>query len=48
MSKKNYACTIAKAESALDLSPNNKDALAKKRKAQETQQKLKESGFNIH
>lgn len=48
MSKKNYACAIAKAESALDLSPNNKDALAKKRKAQETQQKLKESGFNIH
>lgn len=48
MDKKNYACAIAKAESALDLSPNNKDALAKKRKAQETQQKLKESGFNIH
>lgn len=48
MNKKNYACAIAKAESALDLSPNNKDALAKKRKALETQQKLKESGFNIH
>ena len=48
MGKKNYACAIAKAESALDLSPNNKDALAKKRKALETQQKLKESGFNIH
>jgi len=48
MVKKNYACAIAKAESALDLSPNNKDALAKKRNAQETQRKLKESGFNIH
>lgn len=47
MTKKNYACAIAKAESALDLSPNHKDALNKKRKAQETQQKLKESGFNI-
>lgn len=47
MIKKNYACAIAKAESALDLSPTNKDALNKKRKAQETQQKLKESGFNI-
>ncbi len=47
MFKKNYACAIAKAESALDLSPANKDALSTKRKAQETQQKLKESGFNI-
>jgi tetratricopeptide (TPR) repeat protein len=47
MIKKNYACAIAKAESALDLSPDSKEALAKKRKAQETQQKLKESGFNI-
>jgi serine/threonine protein kinase len=47
MIKKNYACAIAKAESALDLSPGNKDAQSKKRKAQETQQKLKESGFNI-
>jgi serine/threonine protein kinase len=47
MIKKNYACAIAKAESALDLSPESKEALAKKRKAQETQQKLKESGFNI-
>jgi serine/threonine protein kinase len=47
MLKKNYACAIAKAESALDLSPENKNALTKKRKAQETQQKLKESGFNI-
>jgi serine/threonine protein kinase len=47
MIKKNYACAIAKAESALDLSPTNKDALNKKRKALETQQKLKESGFNI-
>lgn len=47
MLKKNYACAIAKAESALDLSPGNKDAQAKKRNAQETQQKLKESGFNI-
>ena len=47
MLKKNYACAIAKAETALDLSPNNPQALAKKRKATETQQKLKESGFNI-
>ena len=47
MLKKNYACAIAKAETALDLSPNNPQALAKKRKAMETQQKLKESGFNI-
>lgn len=47
MLKKNYACAIAKAESALDLSPNNPQALAKKRKAMDTQQKLKESGFNI-
>jgi hypothetical protein len=47
MLRKNYACAIAKAETALDLAPKNPQAIAKKRKAMETQQKLKESGFNI-
>lgn len=47
MIRKNYACAIAKAETALDLAPKSQEALAKKRKALETQQKLKESGFNI-
>jgi citrate lyase gamma subunit len=47
MDKKNYSCAIAKAESALDLSPGHKQALAMKNRAQETQRKLKESGFTI-
>jgi tetratricopeptide (TPR) repeat protein len=45
--KKNYSCAIAKAESALDLSPGHKQATAVKNRAQETQRKLKESGFTI-
>lgn len=45
--KKNYACAIAKAESALDLDSTNKAALALKTRAQETQRKLKETGFTI-
>ncbi|ACE84766.1 serine/threonine-protein kinase [Cellvibrio japonicus] len=47
MEKKNYSCAIAKAESALDLAPGHRQALALKQSAQETQRKLKESGFNI-
>lgn len=47
MSKKNYSCTIAKAESALDLDASNANALALKLKAQETQRKLKETGLII-
>jgi len=47
MGKKNYACAIAKAESALDLDSTNKAAIALKTRAQETQRKLKETGFTI-
>lgn len=47
MTKKNYACAIAKAESALDLDANNKKAKELKSLAQETQRKLKETGFTI-
>ena len=47
MSKKNYSCTIAKAESALDLDAANANALALKLRAQETQRKLKETGLII-
>lgn len=47
MEKKNYSCAIAKAESALDLAPGHRQALTVKQRAQETQRKLKESGFTI-
>lgn len=47
MNKKNYSCAIAKAESALDLDTDNKKAQELKRLAQETQRKLKETGFTI-
>lgn len=47
MNRKNYSCTIAKAESALDLDSGNEKAMAIKLKAQETQRKLKETGFII-
>ncbi len=47
MERKNYSCTIAKAESALDLSPGHAAALALKRRAQQTQQQLKETGLRI-
>jgi hypothetical protein len=47
MKKKNYACAIAKAESALDLDAANKQAKELKMLAQETQRKLKETGFTI-
>lgn len=47
MNKKNYSCTIAKAESALDLDAANAKASALKLKAQDTQRKLKETGFSI-
>ncbi|HWV15915.1 MAG TPA: protein kinase [Cellvibrio sp.] len=45
--QKNYSCAIAKAESALDVMPNNAEAIAIKTRAQETQRKIKETGFNI-
>lgn len=45
--QKNYSCAIAKAEAALDLSPNNSEASAIKNRAQETQRKIKETGFTI-
>jgi tetratricopeptide (TPR) repeat protein len=47
MDKKNYACAIAKAESALDLDASNVAASAFKTRAQDTQRKLKETGFTI-
>ena len=47
MTKKNYACAIAKAESVLDLDAGNKKAQELKTLAQETQRKLKETGFTI-
>jgi len=47
MTKKNYSCTIAKAESALDLDASNTKAQALKLKAQDTQRKLKETGLII-
>ena len=47
MKKKNYACAIAEAESALDLDSANKQAKELKTLAQETQRKLKETGFTI-
>ncbi len=47
MNKKNYSCAIAKAESALDLDTDNKKAQELKILAQETQRKLKETGFTI-
>jgi len=45
--QKNYSCAIAKAEAALDVIPNNANALAIKNRAQETQRKIKETGFTI-
>lgn len=45
--QKNYTCAIAKAEAALDLLPNNPEAIAIKSRAQETQRKIKETGFTI-
>ncbi len=45
--KKNYSCAIAKAEAALDVMPNNPKAIAIKTRAQETQRKIKETGFTI-
>jgi regulator of sirC expression with transglutaminase-like and TPR domain len=45
--QKNYSCAIAKAEAALDVMPNNADALAIKKRAQDTQRKIKETGFTI-
>lgn len=45
--QKNYSCAIAKAEAALDLVPDHAEAVAIKRRAQDTQQKLKTTGFTI-
>jgi hypothetical protein len=45
--QKNYACAIAKAEAALDVIPNNAEAMAIKTRAQDTQRKIKETGFTI-
>lgn len=47
MEKKNYSCTIAKAESVLELDANFAAANKLKKQAQDTQRKLKESGFTI-
>ncbi len=47
MDKKNYSCAIAKAESVLELDAGYQAAEALKNRAQETQRKLKESGFTI-
>lgn len=45
--QKNYSCAIAKAEAALDLMPNHPNAIALKTRAQDTQRKIKETGFTI-
>ena len=45
--QKNYTCAIAKAEAALDIVPNHAEAVALKTRAQETQRKIKETGFTI-
>ncbi len=47
MEKKNYACAIAKAESVLELDADYQPAATLKNRAQETQRKLKETGFTI-
>ena len=47
MNKKNYSCAIAKAESALELDNTFQPAMKLKNRAQETQRKLKETGFTI-
>ncbi len=45
--KKNYSCAIAKAESVLELDAGYQPATELKMRAQETQRKLKETGFTI-
>ena len=45
--QKNYTCAIAKAEAALDVIPNNAEAIAVKTRAQDIQRKIKETGFTI-
>lgn len=45
--QKNYTCAIAKAEAALDVTPNNAEAIAIKTRAQDIQRKIKETGFTI-
>ncbi|WP_053094238.1 serine/threonine-protein kinase [Cellvibrio sp. pealriver] len=47
MTKKNYSCAIAKAESAMELDAGNKQAEALRVRAMDTQRKLKETGFTI-
>ncbi|MDR7088033.1 serine/threonine-protein kinase [Cellvibrio fibrivorans] len=47
MAKKNYSCAIAKAESVLELDAGYQPATTLKSRAQETQRKLKETGFTI-
>lgn len=47
MAKKNYSCAIAKAESVLELDAGYQPATKLKGLAQETQRKLKETGFTI-
>jgi hypothetical protein len=47
MDKKNYSCAIAKAESVLELDADYQLATKLKNRAQETQRKLKETGFTI-
>jgi tetratricopeptide (TPR) repeat protein len=47
MDKKNYSCAIAKAESVLELDAGYQPATKLKGLAQETQRKLKETGFTI-
>lgn len=45
--QKNYSCAIAKAEAALNIIPDHREATDIKQRAQQTQQRLKETGFNI-
>lgn len=45
--QKNYSCAIAKAEAALDIIPNHREAKEIKLRAEDTQRQLKETGFTI-
>lgn len=45
--QKNYSCAIAKAEAALAIIPNHPQAKEIKQRAEETQQRIKDTGFTI-
>jgi tetratricopeptide (TPR) repeat protein len=45
--QKNYSCAIAKAEAALDIIPNHREASAIKQRAEQTLEQIKQTGFTI-